>query len=230
MAAARLSLEELEAQVIADTEARNSAEIDLAEKLLNHYLTGFTRLGKFTVDRNTEREHVWFQLATRSFSSLRCAFDVLEKGYYSQAAMLSRSVLEDWLTAMDAEKNRKTAAAIATGEYEFGKGGLSYSEVTKRLQKYPETRDVVQLALSTIAYSRRLVPGTTVSPDKKYLMLGQYDVRLFQAAYEVLVIAAVRMLELMHQMLGNSAAEWWTATQSTIDAANAEIARLSNKA
>lgn len=230
MTSGRLSLEELEAQVVANTEAKNGAEIELAEKLLNHYLTGFTRLGKFTLDTSNEREYAWFYLATRSFSSLRCAFDVLERGYYSQAAMLTRSVLEDWLTAMDAEKNRKTVEAVIKGEYEFGKGELSYSEMVKHWQKFPESGNIAQLALSTIASSRRLIPGTTISPDKKYLMLGQYDGRLFHAAYQAFLVAAIRMLEVMRRLVGSSATDWWLPTQSTIDAANAEIARLSKKA
>lgn len=224
------SLEELEARVMANTEAKNRTEIDLAERLLNQYLTGFTKMGKFTVNKNSEREYVWFQLATRSFNSLRCAFDVLEKGYYSQAAMLIRSALGDWLTAADAEKSGKTVDIVIKGEYEFGKGELSYSELTKRLQKFPETGHIVQLALSTIAYSRRLPPETMVIPDKKYLMIGQYDFRLFQAAYQVLLIAAVKMLEVMHRLLGKNADEWWQATQPFIEAADTEITHLGRKA
>jgi len=224
------SLEELEVHVMADTEARNGVEIELAERLLNQYLTGFTKLGKFTLDRINEREYAWFLLTVRSFSSLRCAFDILERGYYSQAALLTRSVLEDWLTATDADKNRKTVEAVIKGEYEFGKGELSYSDVFKRLQKYPDTWGMVQLALSTIAYSRRLAPGMTITADKKHLMLGQYDVRLFQAAYQVLLVAIVGMLEVMRKLLGVKGAEWWTVTQPIIESANAEVAHLSRKA
>lgn len=224
------SLEELEARVMADTETRNGVEIELAEKLLNAYLTGFTQLGKFTLDRNNEREYAWFLLTVRSFSSLRCAFDLLERGYYSQAALLTRSVLEDWLIAADADKNRKTVEAVIKGEYEFGKAELSYADVFKRLQKYPEIWGIVQLALSTIAYSHRMAPGMTITPDKKYLMLGQYDVRLFQATYQVLLVGIVRMLEVMHRLLGDKGNEWWQLTKPIIDSATAEIGRLSRKA
>jgi len=115
------SAEEAEVQVKATTVAKHGQELALVEKLLNAYLAGFNKLGKFTLSENNESEYAWLLLTTRSFNSLRCAFDLLKKGYYSQAIMLIRSVFEDWYTAKDCETNSKTRNALLRGDDDFWK-------------------------------------------------------------------------------------------------------------
>jgi len=58
------SLEEFEAKVKVTTLANHKKEINLVEKLLNHYLTGFNKLGKLTLSENNELEYAWLLLTT----------------------------------------------------------------------------------------------------------------------------------------------------------------------
>ena len=59
-------------------------------------------------------------------------------------------------------------------------------------------------------------------------MLGSYyNNTLFVATYHILLRAAVIMTEFLARLLGNKTTQWQKKTLPTIQAANAEIARIS---
>lgn len=227
-----LSLEEREIQIKATTAARHREEINLVEKLLTRYLAGFRKIDKFIISKDNELEYAWLLLTTRSFNSLRCAFDLLQKGYYSQAMMLIRSVFEDWLTAKDCEKHRKTLDAFIEGENELGKGEFHYSDMAKRLSpKFPETWKTIYGSLSTIAHARKPALEIMINENTKDLRLGShYDDKLFLATYQVLLAAASIIAELIYKILGNNATEWWEETLPTAQAVNTELVGIGNGA
>jgi len=53
------SLEEFEVKVKATTVAKHKEEISLIERLLNHYLTGFGKINKFTPSNDNKLEYAW---------------------------------------------------------------------------------------------------------------------------------------------------------------------------
>jgi len=93
------SLEEFELQVKNTTIANKKAELNIIENLLNLYLAGFRVLHEFKTGEVQRLELAWLLLIVRGFNSLRCAYDLLQKGYYSQAVILIRSAEEDYLTS-----------------------------------------------------------------------------------------------------------------------------------
>ena len=73
------------------TQAANPTEIGLSERSLGHLTDGFNRI---------ERPYTWNEpngtvllLATLAHNSLRWAFEMLLKGYYTQANALSQARL-----------------------------------------------------------------------------------------------------------------------------------------
>lgn len=227
---AQPSVKELEAQVKATTLANHKKEINLVEKFLNHYLAGFNKLGKFTLSENNELEYAWLLLTTRSFNSLRCAFDLLQKGYYSQAIMLIRSVFEEWYTAKDCETNPKTLNALLRGDDDFWKQEGRSAEIAKRVEKRMEIYGAwkeIYGQLSTIAHVRKQALMILINPKIKELRLGShYDNGLFLASYQSFLSAALIIPELIHKLLGDNATQWWTETLPTCQEAKTEIERI----
>ncbi len=227
------SLEEFEAQVKATTIAKHKEEISLVEKLLNHYLAGFRKINKFTPSEDNKLEHAWLLLTTRSFNSLRCAFDLLQKGYYSQAVMLIRTADEDWLTCRDCEVNQETLDALLSGKGELGKGRLRFSEMAKRISNefYNKVWKVNYGQLSEIAHPRQFALKILTSLDTNELMLGgHFDDDLFVATCHALLRTAVGMTEFLVRLLGDNAAQWQIETYPTIKAASAYVERISKEA
>ena len=224
------SLEKYEAQVKATTTQEHGKEISLIKKLLNAYLAGFNKIGAFTLSENNELEYAWLLLTTRSFNSLRCASDLLKKGYYSQALMCIRSVFEDWHTAKDCETNPMTLNALLQGDDYFWKHEGRYAEIAKRVEKrmeMPEAWKNIYGPLSTITHARKQALMILINPKTKELRLGsQYADGLFLASYQSFLAAASIIPELLHKLLGYNAKQWWTEILPPLQLAKAEIERI----
>ncbi len=229
----RTSIEEFEAQVKATTIAKHEEEISLIENLLNQYLAGFRKIDKFTPSKDNKLEYAWLLLTTRSFNSLRCAFDLLQKGYYSQAMMLIRAVDEDWLICRDCEKNQKTLNALLKGSGRLRKNDLRYSEMAKRISH--EFYDKVWAANygqeSEIAHASQMALKILIEPATNNLLLGggYLDVLLIPTCH-ALLRSAVGMTEFLIKLLGENALQWQRESFAAFQAACAYVERISEEA
>ena len=218
------SLEEEEAQVRRVTASQHQAELGLIEKLLNAYLAGFRSLGSFTPSDNNELEYAWLLLITRAFNSMRCAYDLLQRGYYSQTLTLVRSVNEDWLTCMDCLINRPTLEALLQG-----RKMPAYGDMAKRLEE-PESKkwwDHIYGEQSQLAHARRRALTVLVDPDTHTLRLGgHYDKDLFVASCYSLIPAAARMTEFLGRVLGSRAQPWANESLPIVREAQAWMKRV----
>ena len=79
--------------------------------MLNLYINGFSLTGSLN-DQNTDTNWVWLFLLTRSFHSLRCSVELMQKGYYAQTIALLRMVTEAYFMCGNTEKNPTIADAI----------------------------------------------------------------------------------------------------------------------
>ena len=226
------SLEESEAHVKATTLTKNKEEMTLIEKFLAQYLAGFGKIEKFIRTHDNELEYIWFLLVTRSFNSLRCAFDLLQKGYYSQVMMLIRAVDEDWLICRDCEVNQGTLDALLKGEGKLRRGELSYLEMAKRISDefYDKVWSDNYGQESEIAHASQMALKILIDPDTNTLMLGShYNNTLFTATCHALLKAAVGMTEFLIRLLGDKASQWQKETYPTFQAACAYVERISEE-
>jgi hypothetical protein len=109
------SFEELEEQTKRETREKEREVLALVEDLLNHYISSFKELGYAKVT-HCGREQVWSALTLQAFKSLRWAYDLLQKGYYSQANTLVRAAFEDWLVCFDSIENAETVESVLYGK------------------------------------------------------------------------------------------------------------------
>ncbi|MDD5038018.1 MAG: hypothetical protein PHN78_01700 [Dehalococcoidales bacterium] len=212
-------LKETESDVIRKTSGIHQREISIIGKLLNAYLVGFEAIGSFTRDKDNDLQYAWLKLVTRSFNSMRCAYILLEQGYYTQALSLLRSVDEDWLMSKDCEKNRLTLDALLNDKGQLGKGDLSFGKMAEREGIKP-LWDSGYGHLSLFVHPRPLSLKVLVDPRAKTLRLGaSYDWVLFLYCCEVLIRDALRMTEYMVSLLGSRATDWqkqtWPIVQET---------------
>lgn len=199
------SLEEVEAQVKKHSASRHQEELSLIKRLLNAYLDGFRRLDSFTPSDVNQLEYAWLLLTTRSFNSMRCAYDLLQRGYYSQAITLIRSVNEDWLTCNDCRNNQATLDALL-------KDG--------KMPRFVEMKDRLEEPLkqqwwdihgeeSQFAHARLRALKVLIDPETHMLALGgHYDRDLFIASCYSLLPATVRMTEFLALVLGSKSELW----------------------
>lgn len=86
---------EHEKQISERTQAENPTEVGLCERFLNHLGDGFNRIERpLTYE---EPKGTILLLTTMGYNSLRWAWELLLKGYYTQANALSRTGWECWL-------------------------------------------------------------------------------------------------------------------------------------
>ncbi len=87
-----------EREIARRTREENVAEVALMEGFFNHLSDGFNALSPpFTP---SESKTVRLLLATMGYNSLRWAFELMLKGYYTQANALSRMGMECWLNSL----------------------------------------------------------------------------------------------------------------------------------
>jgi len=202
------SLEEFELQVKNTTIANKKAELNIIENLLNLYLAGFRVLHEFKTGEVQRLELAWLLLIVRGFNSLRCAYDLLQKGYYSQALILIRSAEEDYLTSRHCEINQETVEALLAGKSRVTR----FRRMTKDIStEFCKKWDINYGQLSEIAHPRQLAMGMTANWKENKVNLGaNYIEKHFIATCHALLRSAVGMTEFLTKLLGKNALQWQT--------------------
>ena len=200
------SLEEFEIKVKKTTIANKKAELDTIENLLNQYLAGFRVLGEFKAGEVQRLELAWLLLVVRGFKSLRCAYDLLQKGYYSQALILIRAAEEDYLTCRHCEINQETVEALLAGKSRINKFRKMAQDIST---EFCENWDINYGQLSEIAHPRQLAMGMTANWKENKINLGvNYVESHFIATCQALLGSAVGMAEFLAKLLGKNASQW----------------------
>ncbi len=200
------SPEQLELQVKNTTITNKKAELNLIKNLLNSYLAGFRVLPEFKTGEVPRLELAWLLLVVRGFNSLRCAYDLLQKGYYSQAVILIRAVEEDYLTCRHCEIRTETVETLLAGKARFSKFAQMANDISPKFRK---NWDMNYGQLSEIAHPRQLAMGLTANWKENRVNLGaNYVERHFVATCHALLRSAVGMTEFLIKLLGEKTLQW----------------------
>ena len=194
------SLEQVELQVKKTTHNRKRHELALIENLLNCYLGAFRALKGFKIGEITQLELAWILLVVRSFNSLRCGYDLLQKGYYSQAIMLIRSAEEDYLTCRHCETNQGTIAALLDGKDKLRKFQDMANDISI---EFGENWRINYGQLSEICHPRQLAMGMVANWKANKLNLGaDHNENHFIATCHALLRSAVGILSSLSDFSG----------------------------
>ena len=211
-------LEEVEAAVVAQSIKEYREVLDGIERILNGYIAGAVSIGRFTQTDDNKKEWVWFLLTTRSFASMRCAFDLLKKGYYTQSVMLIRSTLEDWLAGQDCLTCPSTLAALLDPRARMPHVSEMVDRLDSDLQDWWRGKgkgdEGAYGVLSTFVHPRPRGLGMVINPESSKIRFGtEYDRRAFIFTATHLVTAARRMSELLARIAGK---EWLEGSAQSI--------------
>jgi len=221
------SLEGYELKVKNTTITDKKAERDIIENLLNQYLAGFRVLGEFKAGEVQRLELAWLLLVVRGFKSLRCAYDLLQKGYYSQALILIRAAEEDYLTCRHSEINPETVEALLAGKSRINKFRKMAQDISN---EFCENWDINYGQLSEIAHPRQLAMGMTANWKENKINLGvNYVESHFIATCQALLRSAVGMTEFLAKLLGNNASQWQKESSPALQEACTYVKKISEE-
>jgi len=95
-----------------DITIKNHFEVfELVTTMLNLYINGFSIVGRLD-DKNSDTDWVWLFLIVRSFYSIRCSIELMEKAYYAQAVSLIRMVTEAYFLCGNCENDKTIIDAV----------------------------------------------------------------------------------------------------------------------
>ena len=158
---------------------------------------------------------------------MRCANDLLQKGYYSQAVILIRAVEEDYLTSRHCEIDKGTIDALLDGKGKFKRFASMAKDIST---KFYEHWQINYGQLSEIAHPRQLAMGLVANWKESKLNLGaEYDEIHFVATCHALLRSAVGMTEFLINLLGNSAEQWRVQSYPAFKDACAYVEKISEK-
>lgn len=174
------SVEEIEQQVKKKTAAEQADPLALAGNFLDAFLQGFQKLDPITPTTENEVQWVRRLLANKGFNSLRCAYELLQSGYYTQALTLTRSAAEDWLVSVDCETHPKTLEALLHGQGKmpsFEKMAKRNDEDVRKVWKGGNgSSEGLYGVLSTFAHPRQRGLGALLDHERGLLRFGgNYD-------------------------------------------------------
>ena len=194
---------------------QESGVLQTIQEVIGLHFSLFKVPGELPLVENDKKEQVWLALTTRAFHSSRIAFHALERAYYAQCFMLSRSVLEDWLTAFDCLSNEKTVEALLSS-----RGRVPhFSDMAERLPnnlkvlwKRAEDPEGAYGWLSTFSHPRPRALEATANAAGMVLVVPEYDEIRFALAANNLLQATLLMLDFLGRLadcLGTPASLDW---------------------
>ena len=181
---------------------------DALEGLLNAYLAAFRAVGQFKVSEENRLQQMQLRAVSRSFNSLRQAMNLWTTTYYSQAIILARSVLEDWLVCMDALQFVETIDVLAKGEQPKSFKTMSDRSLTADLRDWfygsaPPDEGMYEF-MSTLSHPRSRALAVQIGNDQDgtSLRLGaKYDETLATVTFSCVTEAAVKMAEFAFRII-----------------------------
>lgn len=221
------SLEGYELEVKNTTITDKKVELDIIENLLSQHLAGFRVLGEFKAGEIQRLELAWLLLVVQGFKSLRCAYDLLQKGYYSQALILVRAAEEDYLTCKHCEISQETVEALLAGKSRISGFRKMAQDIST---EFCEIWDINYGQLSEIAHPRPLAMRMTANWKENKINLGvNYVENHFIATCQALLRSAVGMTEIFAKLLGKNAPQWQEESSTALQEACTYIKKISEE-
>ena len=202
-----LNIIELESFAQKDTIKQHGREIKVFAGILNASTSVFNYIKSSEIKEDNETEYIWLLLIARCLHSIRCAINLMLKGYYSQAMALLRTVTEDWFVCGTCDSHEEVRNYLLR---EKGKRlkYVSLAEQMGAMDVYKGDYDYQSKFIHSSRLSLRVLRDS---------LAPKYDKYLFLLCAESLVRVFCRMGEYMGhllQRLDKAKAEAWGSENS----------------
>ena len=198
---------------------RERETLETLHEILDLHFSLFSHPVTLEATEETKLQRVWISLTTSASHSSRVALYALESGYYTQCFALTRSALENWLTAFDCKGHPETVEALL----EENKTMPSFSKMHKRLPDNlkplwgdPGSDEEAYGFLSGFAHPRLRAIQDTRNRDSRVRIIPEYDDIRFALAARHLVIANLLLMDYLARLadfLDSPESEEWKASQ-----------------
>ncbi|MEA1958999.1 MAG: hypothetical protein U9N44_04915 [Chloroflexota bacterium] len=200
-----------ESKVKRITITSHKEDIFLIERLIDVYIDGFRLVDSVPIIDRSQLDHAWILLTARSFNSMRCAYELIKLGYYSQAVTLARSVYEDWLICQDCQTSRDTLDAVLSGKGKLRQNDLRYSAMAKRISKrfHDDIWKPNYGVQSEFAHAHAHSLNLLLDSETNMVRFGShYDQKGLIFACQNLIMLAIIMTEFLQKVLGSDGNSW----------------------
>ena len=182
---------ELESFAQKDTIKQHGREIEVFAGILNASTSVFNYIKSSEIKEDNETEYIWLLLIARCLHSIRCAINLMLKGYYSQAMALLRTVTEDWFVCGTCDSHEKVRDYLLREKGER----LKYASLAKQMG----AMDVYE---GDYAYQSKFTHSSRLSLRVlRDSIAPKYDKYLFLLCTESLVRVFCLMGEYMGHLL-----------------------------
>lgn len=172
-------------------------EIEICTGILNTFLSGFSSMGSFELKEENESEYVWLLILIRGLNSIKCAIDLMLKGYYSQAMSLFRTVTEDWFICGTVQESEEVRDCLIRDKVKMP----PYIKLATQMKAMNIYRGDYNYQ-SKFTHSSRLSLRVLYNIDKKEAIVAPiYDEVLFLLCAESLMRVSLLILEYMGRLI-----------------------------
>ncbi len=198
----------LESIAQEEIKRKHGQEIELFTEILNIFISGFNHMGSFKLKDDNEPEYIWLLILTRCFHSIRCATNLMLKGYYSQAMSLLRTGTEDYFICGTCQDNGLLRDYLLRDKGKWP----NYHKLAKEMQATSVYKNDYGYQ-SKFTHSSRLSLRVLYDINTHNLsVVPIYDESLFLLCTESLVRLVVKMTAYMGKLLyyldANKADSW----------------------
>ena len=209
---------------------------ELVETMVNLYVNGFNLIGNpksklagNQSNNNRDIGRVWLFLLTRSFHSIICSVELMQRGYYAQAMTLIRMVIEAYFLCGNCDKDKTITDALIHNKpgRRHGKGKLlhyrTYAKNMNALRWY-DSDYVFACQFSHTSPLSLGVMTTEINPSYRRLeFVPFYDEMSFTACSKLILRNGLLMTVFLGKLLGDSSKEnadaWHTKARTAIQQA-----------
>jgi len=191
-----LNIIQIESLTVETTKKRHWREIEICTGILNTFSSGFSSLPSFERRKENESEYVWLLLLIRSLHSIRCAIDLMLKGYYSQAMPLLRTVTEAYFICGTVQDNQEVRDCLMRG-----KGRINYENLATKMKGMTNYNADYRYQ-SKFTHSSNLSLGVLHDLDTGEVRVApRYDETLFLLCVQSLMRVSLLILPYMGQLI-----------------------------
>ncbi len=198
---------------------REGETLKTLHELLDLHFSLFSHPVMLEDTEETKLPRVWISLTTSAFHSSRVALYALESGYYTQCFALTRSVLENWLTAHDCKEHPATLEALLDENKTMPRFSKMYKRLPhnlKPLWRAPGSDEGTYDFLSTFAHPRHRTIEDTRNRDSRVRTVPEYDdIRFALAAYNLVrvILLLLDYLARLADFLDSPESQEWKKSQ-----------------
>ena len=198
---------------------RERETLEPLHEILDLHFSLFSHPVTLEATEENKLQRVWISLTTSASHSSRVALYALESGYYTQCFALTRSALENWLTAFDCKEHPETVEALLDENKAMPRFSEMYERLPcnlKSLWREQGSDAGTYDFLSTFAHPRHRAIEDTRNREGRVRTVPDYDDMRFALAARHLVIAILLLMDYLARLadfLDSPESEEWKASQ-----------------